>query len=388
MPDFNYLFISPHFPPEYFNFCTTLAKAGARVLGIGDAPYQELRKELSTALTEYYRVSSLTNYDEVYRAVGYYIHKYGRMTKIESQNEYWLELDARLREDFNVPGPRLKEVNDFKSKKVMKEKFIEAGLRVAKGGLVKNKEDAITFCKEVGFPVIAKPDIGVGATSTYKITDFDQLSQINFETTNFLFEEFISGDVVSFDGLVGKDGKVLFFSCHRYKNPVLQLVNENLAAGHYNYREISKELETYGKAVVKIFNLNEQFFHLEFFEKSDGTIICLEANLRPPGAYILDLINFSTDNDIYQSYANCLVKGINEFNYEIKYHALFMGRKNHFKYAHTLEDIRNKFKIERLFDRQMDSTSAYSLLCDHYFVFRTTSLETIHAILKYVDETI
>jgi hypothetical protein len=388
MPDFNYLFISPHFPPEYFNFCTTLAKAGARVLGIGDSPYQELRKELATSLTEYYRVSSLKNYDEVYRAVGYFIHKYGRMTKIESQNEFWLELDARLREDFNVPGPRPKDVIDFKSKKAMKEKFIEAGLRVAKGSLITNKEDAIAFCKEVGFPVIAKPDIGVAAASTYKITDFDELSQINFSAHNFLFEEFITGNVVSFDGLVGKDGKVLFYSCHRYRNPVLQLVNENLPAGHYNYREIPKELEEYGKSVVKIFKLTEQFFHIEFFERNDGSVVCLEANLRPPGAYILDLINFSTDSDIYQAYANCLVKGINEFNYEIKYHALFAGRKNHFNYAHTLDDIRNKFKVERLFDKQMESNSAYALLCDHYFFFRTTRQETIHEILEYVNKTV
>eukprot|EP01103_Thecamoeba_quadrilineata_P005085 TRINITY_DN14937_c0_g1_i1.p1 TRINITY_DN14937_c0_g1~~TRINITY_DN14937_c0_g1_i1.p1 ORF type:complete len:399 (-),score=78.51 TRINITY_DN14937_c0_g1_i1:127-1293(-) len=379
----NFLFISPHFPPEYFNFCTTLVKAGARVYGIGDAPYQELRKELKSALTEYYKVGSLNNYDEVYRGVAHLISKYGRMNKIESHNEFWLEMDAHLREDFNVPGARPREVRDAKSKAKMKEKYIAAGLRVAKGSIVKTREEAVAFCQETGFPVVAKPDKGVGATETYKINKIEELDQIDFNTV-YIMEEFITGDIISYDGLVGKDGKILFRTCHKYMNPVLKIVTEKTPAAHYNYREVPKELDEYGRKTVEIFKLNEQFFHMEFFQRPDGAIVCLEANLRPPGAYILDLMNFSINGDLYQAYANCLVNHVNEFPHDVQYSALFVGRRNVFKYVHTPEEIRLKYKDQLLFDKPMEK-SAYSLLCDHFYFFRSPSGDQIREIFDFVD---
>ena len=98
----NFVFISPHFPHTYWQFCDRLRRNGVNVLGIGDAPYDGLEAPLKAALTEYYRVDSLEDYDQVYRAVAFFAFKYGKVDWIESMNEYWLEQDARLRQDFNV----------------------------------------------------------------------------------------------------------------------------------------------------------------------------------------------------------------------------------------------------------------------------------------------
>ena len=38
----NYIFISPHFPHTYWQFCDRLHRNGINVLGIGDAPYDSL----------------------------------------------------------------------------------------------------------------------------------------------------------------------------------------------------------------------------------------------------------------------------------------------------------------------------------------------------------
>ncbi|MBQ5408056.1 MAG: hypothetical protein IIU12_06385, partial [Prevotella sp.] len=98
----NFVFISPHFPHTYWQFCQRLSQNGVRVLAIADVHYDLLQPELKESLTEYYRVDSLENYDEVYRGVAYFAYRYGRIDWIESNNEYWLEQDARLRTDFNV----------------------------------------------------------------------------------------------------------------------------------------------------------------------------------------------------------------------------------------------------------------------------------------------
>ena len=68
----NFIFISPNFPHTYWQFCDRLKKAGANVLGIGDCPYDNLDYELKCALTEYYKVDSMENYDSMYRAVAFF----------------------------------------------------------------------------------------------------------------------------------------------------------------------------------------------------------------------------------------------------------------------------------------------------------------------------
>lgn len=91
----NFIFISPHFPHTYWAFCDRLHRNGINVLGIADAPYDQLDSRLRSALTEYYKVDNMEDYDQVYRAVAYFAFKYGRIDWIESNNEYWLEQDAR-----------------------------------------------------------------------------------------------------------------------------------------------------------------------------------------------------------------------------------------------------------------------------------------------------
>ena len=73
----NFIFISPNFPTNYWQFCRELKKNGLNVLGIGDQPYDELNAELKDSLNEYYKVNNLESEDEVYRAVAFLIYKHG-----------------------------------------------------------------------------------------------------------------------------------------------------------------------------------------------------------------------------------------------------------------------------------------------------------------------
>ena len=101
----NFIYVSPTFPHIYSRFCKELKNRGVNVLGIGED--YNISEELASSLTEYYRVNSLSNYDDMYRAVAYFASKYGKIDYIESNNEYWLEQDARLRTDFNVNTGKL-----------------------------------------------------------------------------------------------------------------------------------------------------------------------------------------------------------------------------------------------------------------------------------------
>ena len=142
----NFVFISPNFPTNYWYFCRYLQDNGMRVLGIGDSPYDQLHPQLRLALTEYYKVSSLENYDEVYRAVAFFIHKYGRIDYLESNNEYWLMQDAQLRTDFNITtGFQAADMEPMKYKSAMKAYYARAGVPTARYHLVDNWENTLNF---------------------------------------------------------------------------------------------------------------------------------------------------------------------------------------------------------------------------------------------------
>ena len=117
----NIVYLSPHFPPNYYPFCVHLRRLGANVLGIADAPFEHLHPKLRAALTEYYRVDDMHNYDQLLRALGYFTHKYGKIDRLDSLNEYWLEIESQLRTDFNISGLKTTQISVVKRKSKMKK---------------------------------------------------------------------------------------------------------------------------------------------------------------------------------------------------------------------------------------------------------------------------
>ena len=196
----NFIFISPNFPTNYWKFCAELKKNGMNVLGIGDCPYDQLMPELRGSLNEYYKVSSLENYDEVFRAVAFLTYKHGRIDWLESNNEYWLERDAMLRTAFNITtGFHTEDMQPVKYKSAMKANYAKAGIKTARWHIVRDYTGCKDFVREVGYPVIVKPDNGVGASHTYKLSSDDELNYFfaTKDETVYIMEEFVYGTVHS-----------------------------------------------------------------------------------------------------------------------------------------------------------------------------------------------
>lgn len=337
----NVVFLSPHFPPNFWPFCVRLREAGHTVLGLADAEFDQLRPELKNALTEYYKVGDMHNYDELVRALGYFTHKYGKVDRLESMSEYWLETEAMLREDFNVFGLRPEDMSHVKRKSVMKQYFQLAGLRVARGKVCRTAVEAQDFVEEVGYPVVAKPDIGVGAAKTYKINnDADLMDYIATKPpVEYIMEEFIPGMIVTYDGLTDIQGNVVFDSSLEYSKGVMDVVNEDTDIYYYMVREIPEDLREAGRKVAKAFNVLERFFHFEFFRLEDGSLVALEVNMRPPGGLSIDMFNYANDIDIFKEWVNVLTHGTVGEKAKHPYFCTYVGRKDHIHYKRSHEQV-------------------------------------------------
>ncbi len=354
----NVIFLSPNFPLHFYNFCDRLKRLGCNVLGIGDCPYDNLDNNVKCSLTEYYYVCSLEDYNQVMRAVAFYTFKYGKIDYVESQNEYWLPLEAKLREDFNVyNGLRPNELRTVLLKSEMKHTYQKAGIKTAHWMVLDSKSRALKFAKMVGFPLIIKPNHGVGAAQTFKIDTAEQLNKtiqlIENDGRAYIIEEFVPGHVETFDGITDSHGKIIFCTGQVMKHTPLAMLagdGENIS---YTCNMQQSDLLEVGERAVAAFAAKRKFFHFEFFRLDTdkpsigkkGEIVGLEVNMRTPGGYIPDKMNYAYDVDVYQIWAESLVYDENRSfkDYDFKRYVTHYGRGAGVDYMHTAEDIRQRF---------------------------------------------
>ena len=381
----NFISFSPHFPPNFINFWVQLRHKGVNVLGLGEAPFNDLAYELQTNLVEYYRVSNQHNYDELVRAMGYFTHRYGKIDRIESHNEYWLENDARLRTDFNIRGLKVGDMPAIKRKSEMKKIFIQIGLNAATGRVCKTIKEARLLVEETGFPLVAKPDIGVGASHTYAISSQAELENFfaNKPLIDFIIEEYVPGVIQTYDGLVDQDGQIVFRSSLEYSEGVMNLVNQGTDFYYFTHRHISPVLEAAGRRLVEIYGLRERFFHFEFFRVADDEYVALEVNMRPPGGLTTDMWNYANDVDIYRGYADIVVDNHFEAPVIPPYHCAYFSRRNARSYCHSHEQVLAAFSHQIVSHSPISGVFA-AALGDYGYVARSPELDDLSDMADWI----
>ena len=316
----NLVFISPHFPDSYWHFCAGAKADGLNVLGIADAPYEQLSPQLKESLTDYYQVNDLEDYDEVYRAVAWFAHKYGKIDWLESNNEYWLAQDARLRTDFNIgSGLKTDRIAAIRNKSEMKKYYALGGIPTARQIKASAGRRAVNaFVQKTGYPVIAKPDSGMGASGTFKLGSDAELDawfgNHARDYGDFVIEEFITGLLVSYDAIYNAQMEPVFENNSVFPTPIMDIVHRNLDTCYYCNKTVPRKLAEIGRRTVRAFGIRSRFVHLEFFQLDrdrdglgkKGDYVGLEVNMRPPGGFTPDMMNYAHATDVFQIWADML----------------------------------------------------------------------------------
>ncbi|MCI6199086.1 MAG: hypothetical protein SOW06_10705 [Succinivibrionaceae bacterium] len=394
----NFIFVSPQFPHTYWEFCHRLKQNGVTVLGIGDTPYESLSNELKGSLDDWYYVPNMEDYDRMYRAVAFLASKWGRIDWIESNNEYWLAQDARLRTDFNVrTGIQTDHIDAIKEKSEMKRYYALAGVPSARQIKAAEGEEAVrAFAEKTGYPVFAKPDIGVGANGTYKIDDSAALSAFfrdEREWQHYVVEEFVSGDIASYDAIVGQGGEPLFESMTMWPPSVADIVKGHLDLSYYVSPVMPEQLRERGRATVKAFGVFNRFVHLEFFVLGadrpglgrKGDYVGLEVNMRPAGGYTPDMINFSHSIDVYKIWADMVAYGKSDVRPGEQYYCAFASRRDEHRYRHTHEEILSRYGKDMVMCERMQGIMV-SAMGEQMYTVRLKTFDEMTEFDRFVHE--
>ncbi len=369
----NFIFISPQFPHTYWQFCDRLKQNGVNVLGVADVPYESLAPELKNVLTEYYRVDNLEDYDQVFRAVAFLSYKYGKIDWIESNNEYWLEQDARLRTDFNVTtGIQSADIASIKEKSEMKKYYAKGGIPTARQiRASKGVGAVIDFAIKTGFPIIAKPDVGVGAGGTHKLHNEGEIHNffklMGQDVAGYVVEEFVTGDICSYDAIIDSKGHPLFESMTVWPPSIMDIVNKRLDLAYYVSPSLPDQLRVLGRRTIESFGVRSRFVHLEFFRLDrerqglghEGDFVALEVNMRPAGGYTPDMINYAHSTDVYKIWADMVAQDQSRLAEELhhdsgnalsipwreEYYCVFASRRDIYEYQHSHEEILERYSL-------------------------------------------
>ncbi|MCS7189560.1 MAG: carboxylate--amine ligase [Bacteroidia bacterium] len=381
-----WLFISPEFPPNYHLFAWHFQKLGGTAIGIGGVPFHELPPQVAQSLNFYVGLEDLHDTEKVIRTAYELQNQVGKIEGVDSFNEYWLPLEATIREALNIPGPRPSDLPTFQQKSQMKLYFQKAGIEPIPGKVAQDLKDVGEFIAEHGLPIIAKPDKGVGASSTVRIGTIEELRR--FQTTfrpGYLLEKFITGTIQTYDGLVDREGRIVFSASLEYSRGIAEVVNQDTDLFYFVQRDIPDDLAQIGPRIVEAYGLKMRFFHFEFIRSSEGRIYPLEVNMRPPGYPTLDLFDFAHDIDLYYIWAACVLeKPINSLP-PAHYYTCYIARKNNIGYEHSHEAILRKIGSRLLYHAPTNPLFR-AAMGDYHYVIRTPDFREMIEIADYIHK--
>ena len=388
----NFIYISPNFPENHRHFCRQLKDNGFNVLGIGDCEYFNLLPELKSSLTEYYKVSNLENYDEVFRAVAFFTFRFGKIDWLESNNEYWLERDARLRREFNITSGFMPEdMKRVKFKSAMKACYKKAGIKTARYCLATSVNTCKRFIKQVGYPVVVKPDNGVGASDTHRLTCEEDLKRF-FATKlpiTYIMEEYVDATVNSYDAIVNSEGEPIFETGNVTLGSLMDVVNTGDSSMFYIVNKPFDDVRDAGRRALKAFGVKSRFIHFEFFRLNcdqpmgkKGEVVALEVNMRPSGGISPDMMNYANSTDVYKIWADMIAYDSTLRTVGERFYCAFVGRRDGKPYVHGDDEIYARYGANMKASQRV-APALSGAMGDRMFIVNFKTLEEVNEFYRF-----
>lgn len=340
--------ISPGFPVEQAYFTRALAQAGAEVVGVGDQPEQALPPEAREHLVHYLQ-APLGRADDALDAL-VDLGRRAAIDRVECLWEPYVLLAAMARERLGLPGMSVDQALLFRDKELMKQRLDEAGIRTPRHASATTAAEVWAAAEEIGYPLIVKPIAGAGSADTYRVdsaADLAELLPMLLHVRKLSVEEFIDGDEEYTYDTVCAGGEVLFENISWYRpRPLIGRSVEWISPQTVALRDIDaphlQDGREMGRRVLEALEFDTGFTHMEWFRTPAGEAVFGEIGARPPGARSVDIMNYSTDGDLFRAWAEAVTRGTTE-PLTKRYNAVTL-----FKRAHGIGHITRIEGLEQL----------------------------------------
>jgi biotin carboxylase len=255
-------------------------------------------------------VGDITDCSQVTKAVENVISHVGPIDQVMALSEFDLLTGAMIREEFSIPGPDVATVSAWRDKTVMKDVASKSGIPVPRWCEPTSKDEIMTFAAKVGWPIVLKPKAGAASEGVFVLSSYAELeetwSKISPDLSNVEVEEFIVGEIFHSDGLV-KDCEVIFEQSSKYFNSCFEFSKgKPLGSIFVTDPQLKKQCFNFSASIVRALSVENGAFHIEFFRRSDGSLVFLEMGARVGGGEIPFVIRDILGVDLIGSWLKIL----------------------------------------------------------------------------------
>jgi hypothetical protein len=320
------VFIAPRFlqnTNRYVKAFTELPDVTLSV--VSQDPEEAIPAALRPRVAGHYRVQHPFDGAELTAAVRAISRGVGEVDRLAGALEELQLPMAQVRDALGVEGIGFEAARNFRDKDRMKDVLRAAGVPVARSGLAHSPEAVRKFVDEVGFPIIVKPQAGLGARSTYRVESAAELAAIEQRgvvpraDAPLQIEEFIRARERTCETVTVRGAAVWRSGTHYLPSPLrvletpwiqycVLLPREEILADD----ELARFAEINGKALAALFGetgstaAGTALSHMEWFLRDDGSSLVNEVGVRPPGVQIMPLMSIAHETDFWADWAELI----------------------------------------------------------------------------------
>ncbi len=381
----NFVFISPNYPSGHWKYVYSLYNKGVNVLGIGDAGAETFPAVLRGSMAEYYRVGDLHDYEAVYRACAFFIHKYGRIDFIESLNPYWRDLEAGLRSDYGINGitaDRLDAVINIKKSFITAE---NAGVQTVPHRVLNSSRSAKNFAKRTGYPIKALP-ISNKHLQRIEIHDESEAEVLlgEKEKNTYMLCSDMAGEImISLDGIADEDNNAVFCTASEFSYSTVKTTSGKELMSFCTVHS-DRRINKLCKNLLGAFNQGRGFFHFEFIKTSEEYFLA-RAEFNPPAEYIADAMSCACGCSVYDMWAEMFTDGKKEFAKPEKCVVGTASRRFDRTYLHSHEDILNRLGA-KLYDHRYNDDTLKDTAGEYIYIFRCGTKAEAKRHISFIQE--
>jgi hypothetical protein len=315
------VFIAPRFLENTNRYVRSFAALRGVTLSVVSAdPESAIPESLRGTIAGHYRIDNCVDPKALTSAVRALANGVGRVDRLTGALEQLQMPMAEVRDTLGIEGIGSEVARSFRDKDRMKDVLRAAGVPVAKSGLATSPAALRTFIERVGYPVIVKPQAGVGARATYRITSPEELDALEAqgvvpsEHRPLQIEEFVRAREHTCETVTIK-GKAVWRSGTRYFPTPLEAIESPwmqycvLLPREDESTEWTKFHPVNDAALTALFGSSAStaagtaLTHMEWFLREDGTSLVNEVGVRPPGVGIMPLMSIAHETDLWADWA-------------------------------------------------------------------------------------
>jgi hypothetical protein len=315
------VFIAPRFLENTNRYVRSFAALDGVTLSVVSAdPESSLPESLRAKVAGHYRVDDFADPAALTVAVRALSGGVGPVDRLAGALEQLQMPMAAVRDALGIEGIGTEVARSFRDKDRMKDVLRAAGVPVARSGLATSMNALRTFIDSVGYPVIVKPQAGVGARATYRVTsaaDLDALAAQGARPSQgapLQVEEFVRAREHTCETVTIK-GKAVWRSGTRYfpsplealESPWMQycvlLPREDTDTDWTSFHAVNDAALTALFGATRHTAAGTALTHMEWFLRDDGTSLVNEVGVRPPGVGIMPLMSIAHETDLWADWA-------------------------------------------------------------------------------------